>query len=102
MAGGTAALRGSEDPEVGTCWALSEAGLAVGYPGREGVGGGGSAVSPPCTCSSIVCLEERMEVWSLGSGGTGGLGVHTLDSELPTESSGLISFYPQDPGQRWA
>lgn len=84
MAGGPAALGGSE---LSTCWALSEVGWAVGYPGREGVGreGAGSAASP-CTCSSIVCLEEMIKVWSLYSGRTGGgfgLGVYTLDLELP-------------------
>jgi len=51
-----AALGDSEDPELSTRWALLEVGLAVGYPGREGVGGGGSAVLPRCTCSSVVFL----------------------------------------------
>ena len=61
MAGWPIALGGSEDPEISTRWALLEVGLAVGYPGREGVGGGGSTVFPRCTCSSTVCLEERIE-----------------------------------------
>lgn len=55
MAGGLANLGGSEDPELRSCWALLEVGPAVGDPGREGVTGGGSAVSMLCTCSSIVC-----------------------------------------------
>lgn len=75
MASWVAALGDSEDPELSTCWALLEVGLAVGYSGREGVGGGGSTVFSPCTCSSVVCLEERIEMWSLDSIGGGGMGV---------------------------
>lgn len=55
-------------------------------------------MSPPCTCSSIVCLGERIEVWSLyaGEGGGGGLRVHTLDSELlAMELKTCFSFYPR-------
>lgn len=59
VAVGAAALGYSEDPGLRTCWVLGEVGLVVGYPDKEGVGGEGSAVSPPCTCSSIICLEER-------------------------------------------
>lgn len=75
MVGEPAALGGSEDPELSTCWALLEVGWAARYPDRDGVGDGGSAASPPCTCSSIVCLEEMIEIRSLDSGRVGeGLG----------------------------
>lgn len=77
VAEGSAAPGGSEGPEINTCWALLEVRLAVEYPGRVSVGDGGSAVSPPCTCSSMVCLEERIEVWSLDSGGAWGRGTHS-------------------------
>lgn len=109
MARWLAVLGGSEDPELGTCWALLAVGLAVGYPGREGVGGGGSAVFPPCTCSSIVCIEERTEVWSLDSIGDGrDGGPHCRDSEVPKEDPGTCFFPPPPPppppgsGQHWA
>lgn len=47
VAGGPAALVDSEDPALSSFWALWEVELPVGDPGREGVGGGGSAGSTP-------------------------------------------------------
>ena len=47
MAGGPAAFGGSEDPVLSSFWALLEVELPVGDPGREGIGGGGSAGSSP-------------------------------------------------------
>ena len=47
MAGAPAALGDSEDLALSSFWALVEVEPPVGDPGREGIGGGGSAGSMP-------------------------------------------------------